>query len=216
MPSLGGYAERQLIMRNKFLIGALAVLLWLMAGCGIEGEDTGGNPLPLPPQSSEVLMEEPAPPVESQPSARIAEETVNTELTTAEEIDEYAGVAPDPLDTFLLHMTRDLGEELLETLTVGIKPGHSLMDYMQEEWQVKTGFGGGFVKGINGLESASISGGRFDWFFYVNNEVSPVGAEQYEPKAGDIIYWDYHQWSAAGNMEDPERFPPVKDREALE
>ncbi len=111
-------------------------------------------------------------------------------------------------ETFTLLLTRDWGGEVLDTQNVKIEPEHDLLEYMQEEWQVTTGSGGGFIKGINGLESVSISGDSYDWFFYVNGEAAQTGAEQVEPKAGDTIYWDYHQWSSSsGYIEDPDGFP---------
>lgn len=122
---------------------------------------------------------------------------------------EKTAPASETTDTFTLLLTRDWGAEVLDTEMVRIEPEHNLLEYMQEEWQVTTGSGGGFIKGINGLESVSKSGDSYDWFFYVNGETAQKGAEEVEPKAGDTIYWDYHQWaSSSGYIEDPDGFPP--------
>jgi hypothetical protein len=83
---------------------------------------------------------------------------------------EKTAPASETTDTFTLLLTRDWAAEVLDTEMVRIEPEHNLLEYMQEEWQVTTGSGGGFIKGINGLGSVSKSGDSYDWFFYVNGE----------------------------------------------
>lgn len=96
---------------------------------------------------------------------------------------------------FRLIITRNFGREIVQELDVAIRPETSLIELMQQDLQVSTGFGGGFIKAINNYESGSFSGQRWDWFFYVNGIGSPVGAGQVKPRPGDMIWWDYHAWS---------------------
>ena len=74
----------------------------------------------------------------------------------------------------------------------------SVMDLLAGEAAVTRSYGGGFVQGIDGLEATGggWGGGRQDWFYYVNGVFSPVGAADYILGPGDVVWWDYHHWSA--------------------
>lgn len=98
-----------------------------------------------------------------------------------------------------ISLTRDFGDTALDHREVELQPGWSLMDYMQSEYQVTTGFGGGFITGIEGLESASGAEGNFDWFFFVNGAVAMIGADQLKPAPSDVVWWDYHRWADAAS-----------------
>ncbi|NLO03399.1 MAG: DUF4430 domain-containing protein [Bacteroidales bacterium] len=135
--------------------------------------------------------------------------TVNEEEGPAAGTTDKESIEAEEGDTFRLCLTRDWGTEVLDSRNVIIKPDYNLLNYMKEEWQLDTGFGSEFVAGINGLQSAKDEGNRYDWFFYVNGELSPVGAGQVKPESGDVIYWDYHMWSnSSGLIEDEASFPP--------
>jgi hypothetical protein len=67
---------------------------------------------------------------------------------------------------------------------------------------------GGFVKYINGLKSMyPVPGAQMteilkakgvmgvDWFIYLNNKKTLVGASAIYPKKGDVIMFDYHYWN---------------------
>lgn len=105
-------------------------------------------------------------------------------------------------DQFTISLTRDFGEVVLDSREVKLQSASSLMEYMQIEHQVTTGFGGGFITGINGLDSAAGAEGNFDWFFFVNGSVASVGADQLKPAPGDVVWWDYHRWSDAAGPTD--------------
>jgi hypothetical protein len=62
---------------------------------------------------------------------------------------------------------------------------------------VSTRYGGGFVQSIDGFAGAQSGGRTSDWFFYVNGIESPIGGAQYDLSAGDRIWWDYRDWTAA-------------------
>jgi hypothetical protein len=57
--------------------------------------------------------------------------------------------------------------------------------------EVETAYGGGFVKGINGVSSKA--SGQ-DWFIYVNGVQTNVGAADYTLSDGDVERWDFHSW----------------------
>ena len=134
---------------------------------------------------------------------------VNEEADSAVSITDKESAEAEAGDTFRLCLTRDWGTEVLDSRNVIIKPDYNLLNYMKKEWQLDTGYGSGFITGINGLQSAKDEGNRYDWFFYVNSELSLVGAGQVKPRSGDVIYWDYHMWSnSSGIIGDDGSFPP--------
>lgn len=138
--------------------------------------------------------------------------TVNGEADPAAGTKDRETAEAEASDTFRLYLTRDWGAEVLESHNVTIKPDYNLLNYMKEEWQLDTGFGNGFVTGINGLKSAKDDGNRYDWFFYINGELSPVGAGQVKPGDGDVICWDYHMWLTSSGVIENDYIFPAKER----
>ncbi len=204
---------------KRFKIAAMLILLLTITGCAAERSNSNDAGETSPKQTvgqKDSSLPAPSMPVEELEQAD--EQSPAAEALTQGEEDNSVTSLPDEEnmvpaavneDTFQLNLTRDFGGEVLDSRSVEIKSDYSLLEYMQEEWQVTTGFGGGFIKDINGLKSAANSGDRYDWFYYVNGEVSPVGAGQVKPHAGDVIYWDYHLWtSGSGSVEANESFPP--------
>jgi hypothetical protein len=100
---------------------------------------------------------------------------------------------------FTINLTRDFGEIALDSREVELQSEWSLMEYMQREYQVTTGYGGSFITGLNELESTAGDEGNFDWFFFVNGAVASVGADQLKPVPADVVWWDYHRWSDAAS-----------------
>ncbi|MGB4019531.1 MAG: DUF4430 domain-containing protein [Syntrophomonadaceae bacterium] len=119
---------------------------------------------------------------------------------------ETAKSSPDqpveqtPKSGFTIRLSRDFGQIALDERQVELRPDNSLLQYMEAEHQITTGYGGGFIVGINGLVSAQSEGRNSDWFFFVNGTVAAVGADQLKPAAGDIVWWDYHNWSDAAGQ----------------
>jgi hypothetical protein len=101
---------------------------------------------------------------------------------------------------FTIMLSRDFGQAALDERQVELISENSLLQYMEAEHQITTGYGGGFIVGINELVSAQSEGKNFDWFFFVNGTVAGVGADQLKPTAGDIVWWDYHTWSNAAGQ----------------
>ena len=68
------------------------------------------------------------------------------------------------------------------------------MRFLRSNNDVETRFGGGFVQAIDGLAGDGASG-TLDWFFYVNGIESGRGAAEYELSPGDVVQWDFRDWS---------------------
>ena len=96
-----------------------------------------------------------------------------------------------------LRVTRDFGERLLDSVRrERLRPGDTVLRLLGSEAKVKTAYGGGFVQTIDGLEGRG-SGGRHDWFYFVNGLESSVGAAERELAPGDVVQWDYRRWDSA-------------------
>jgi len=94
-------------------------------------------------------------------------------------------------------VTSDYGREILVEQTLPYSPNLNALAALQQVASIETAYGGGFVKGINGLSSSyhKSSSGRDDWFFYINGMMSNTGALDYNLHNGDTEYWDFHDWS---------------------
>jgi Domain of unknown function (DUF4430) len=96
--------------------------------------------------------------------------------------------------TATLTVTRDYGSKtVLEATDQDPPSSETVIRFLDDEADITTRYGGGFVQSIDGLAGGASS----DWFFYVNGTESPVGAAEVHVKSGDRIWWDYRNWSAA-------------------
>ncbi|MDQ2675685.1 MAG: DUF4430 domain-containing protein, partial [Actinomycetota bacterium] len=97
-----------------------------------------------------------------------------------------------------LTVTRDYGaQELLEATASDPSESETVMRLLDREADIETRYGGGFVQSIEGI-SGSVSGGRsLDWFFFMNGVESSIGAADTTVSAGDRVWWDYRDWTAA-------------------
>jgi hypothetical protein len=94
-------------------------------------------------------------------------------------------------------VTRDFGSEVLLEKKLALSSPASALDALKQVARVETAYGGGFVRGINGLESEfkGPASSRKDWFIYINGMLANTGALDYTLQAGDTEQWDYHTWS---------------------
>jgi hypothetical protein len=102
----------------------------------------------------------------------------------------------------LLRVTKEFGRETLLEKSISVKEGDTVMDILKRSGlEIKTGYGGGFVESMAGLASQYRTGDpaskKLDWFFYVNGMMADVGAAEYPVQAGDVVWWDYHDWEYA-------------------
>jgi hypothetical protein len=76
-----------------------------------------------------------------------------------------------------------------------VRTTDTVMRFLQSHVKITTRYGGGFVQSINGL-SGDETGGRRDWFYFVNGTEAPTGAADRRLSAGDVVQWDYRRWDA--------------------
>ncbi|MBF7082465.1 DUF4430 domain-containing protein [Desulfallas sp. Bu1-1] len=95
-----------------------------------------------------------------------------------------------------LWVTRDFGRKSILIKTVALQKNWSVFDVLETSTRVTTAHGGAFIDSINGIKSGSggFGGEKQDWFYYVNGIFADVGALDYYPRPGDVIWWDYHGW----------------------
>lgn len=87
-----------------------------------------------------------------------------------------------------LWVTRDRGAVVLHTAKV--PAGVSALQALDRVADVKTRFGGRYVRGVDGLEEH----GRRAWFYYVNGYLADRSAAEYRLRPGDLEWWDYRSW----------------------
>ena len=103
------------------------------------------------------------------------------------------GAGPEPANVALL-VTRGFGAQ---TLVSPARPklvgADTVMRMLERNARVGTRYGGGFVQSINRIAG----GGGTDWFYFVNGVDPRKGAAEVRLHAGDHVWWDRHDWSAA-------------------
>jgi hypothetical protein len=95
-----------------------------------------------------------------------------------------------------LRVTRDFGHrEVASATKSSVKESDTVMRFLQSERKVSLRYGGGFVQSIDGLAGKGAAG-RQDWFYFVNGQEASVGANETRLYPGDVVQWDYRDWSA--------------------
>jgi hypothetical protein len=95
-----------------------------------------------------------------------------------------------------LHVTRDFGRTQVAVASLPkIRESDTVMRFLRANAKTTTRYGGGFVQSIDGIAGSS-SGGRSDWFYFVNGVEAPTGAADRALKPGDVVQWDYRRWDA--------------------
>jgi hypothetical protein len=83
------------------------------------------------------------------------------------------------------------GEEVISEDTFEFEEGESLMDVMDRNFDLTTGFGGDFIVGIDGLGSEDEA--DYYWNISVNGESLMVGASDYTLEENDEVHFDYQK-----------------------
>jgi hypothetical protein len=96
-----------------------------------------------------------------------------------------------------LTVTREFGAVKLAESSGEANESDTVMRFLESEAEIETSYGGGFVRSIDGVTEAERSGHPYDWFFYVDGVLSPVGAAAVSLEGGERIWWDNHDWSAS-------------------
>jgi hypothetical protein len=107
------------------------------------------------------------------------------------------GAGDEPAGTKLT-ITRDFGTHPVRELDAPKVGGdETVMRLLQRNAKVSTRYGGGFVQSIDGMAGGRSGGRPVDWFYYVNGVEASRGAAATSLRAGDRVWWDRHDWSAA-------------------
>jgi hypothetical protein len=85
-------------------------------------------------------------------------------------------------------VTRDRGAVVLHAAKV--PAGVSAMQALDRVAEVKTRFGGRYVRAVDGVEEH----GKRAWFYYVNGYLADRSAAEYRLRPGDLEWWDYRAW----------------------
>jgi hypothetical protein len=85
-------------------------------------------------------------------------------------------------------VTRDRGAVVVRTAAV--PTGESAMQGLDRIADVKTRFGGRYVREVDGVPER----GQRAWFYYVNGYLADRSASSYRLRAGDVVWWDYRSW----------------------
>ena len=85
-------------------------------------------------------------------------------------------------------VTRDRGAVVVRTATV--PTGEAAMQGLDRIADVKTRFGGRYVRQVDGVAEH----GQRAWFYYVNGYLADRSASSYRLRAGDVVWWDYRAW----------------------
>jgi Domain of unknown function (DUF4430) len=110
------------------------------------------------------------------------------------------GAGPERSAGVQLRVTRDFGSKTLRSASVPtIRSSDTVMRLLQKHAKITTRYGGGFVQSIDGI-AGNESGGRHDWFYFVNGTEAPTGAANRELKPGDVVQWDYRTWNATPHV----------------
>ncbi len=96
-----------------------------------------------------------------------------------------------------LTVTRDYGAKAIaRAIEQDLPAGETAMRLLQRNADVDTRYGGRFVNAVEGVRS-STTGGRHDWFYYVNGIEADRSAAEKRLHDGDRVWWDYRDWTAA-------------------
>jgi hypothetical protein len=94
-------------------------------------------------------------------------------------------------------VTRDRGSVVL--VNASVPAGLSAVQGLERVAKVGTGYGGRYVRSVNGVSEH----GRSSWFYYVNGYLADRGSAEYRLRPGDVEWWDYRSWA------DPAQDPVV-------
>ncbi|SEQ24633.1 protein of unknown function [Virgibacillus subterraneus] len=89
-------------------------------------------------------------------------------------------------------ISKDKGSEYINEKEVAVKEGATLMEVMEENFQLETDFNDGFITSIDGV--APKDGEQKSWMFTVNGEMPTVGAKEFKLSPGDKVTFDLQAW----------------------
>jgi hypothetical protein len=99
-----------------------------------------------------------------------------------------------------LTVTREFGAVKVTESSREANESDTVMRFLEDENEVGTRYGGGYVKSIDGVSESERGGHPYDWFFFVNGIESPIGAAEASVDGGERIWWDNRDWSASEHV----------------
>lgn len=93
-------------------------------------------------------------------------------------------------EIIVLTLSKNDGDEIVSEEEISINEGDILLDVLTEHFDVE--HDGGYITSINDIEADESK--KEAWFFFVNDEMAPVGAGEYELSANDKVNFDLQKW----------------------
>jgi Domain of unknown function (DUF4430) len=88
-------------------------------------------------------------------------------------------------------VTTDCGAKVV-TAKTDVDPDQTAMRALDQVADIETDSGGKFVTGIEGVEQNTDK--KLAWLYYVNGKPADKGAAEVKLSAGDVEWWDLHNW----------------------
>jgi Domain of unknown function (DUF4430) len=88
-------------------------------------------------------------------------------------------------------VTQDCGETVVVEKTE-VPAGQTALQALDRVADIETDDGGKFVTAIEDIEQDESK--QLAWLFYVNGKMAQVGAAEVRLRAGDVEWWDLHDW----------------------
>lgn len=101
------------------------------------------------------------------------------------------GEAAAPEEQAAVLVTRDCGQEVVVERT-DVPAGQTAMQALDSVADIETDSGGRFVTAVEGVEQDEDQ--QLAWLVYVNGEMAETGAAEITLQAGDVEWWDLHDW----------------------
>jgi hypothetical protein len=88
-------------------------------------------------------------------------------------------------------VTRGCGQEVVVERT-DVPAGQTALQALDRVADIETDSGGRFVTAVEGVEQDEEQ--QLAWLVYVNGEMAETGAAEITLQAGDVEWWDLHDW----------------------
>jgi hypothetical protein len=183
--------------RLSFAVLMIFLLVFATAGCGSKVDQNEH-----PAAKSTVVTTKADQAAAKNPAASGQEKGNKPDLSSAGKPSSVQMPLPNKgtAGTVTLMITRDFGKQVLVKKEAVLDKNSTVLDVLKANSNVSTKYDGSYVSSMQGLQSntGGISGDNSDWFYYINGICSDAGAGDYNLKAGEHIWWDYHPWKSAG------------------
>lgn len=198
---------------KKLVFNVILTTLLLMIGCGqnsITGQENKTSSAP----ASIVKQENNTSTLASQTKNNSLQSISISQSTNTNKTANNSNKKPEVKSTqvkpnqnseniFTLIVSKNNGSKVIFKKKINITAKKSALEYLKENADVIDE--GGFIKSINGVESipqakltdeqkkSGIIG--VDWFIYLNNKKTQTGAADVYPSNGDVLVFDYKEWT---------------------